>query len=164
MSRRSSPIFSTSSVSRTAISGPRASAIGRLRLPLEGEVNRPAAEKEREHRIGAEAGAVDDAERGMFAGRERDVQRLPEQRVVDLQAMRSRLHFARHLVAGVEDGDLLGVERDVDVAIADVLLRRPPYGDGGGPGLFQVRHHLADVLGGRFDRGYCAGGWHWAAR
>jgi hypothetical protein len=50
-------------------------------LPLEGQVERPRAQEpdeEREHRAGAEAGAVDGNEVRMLVDRQRELERFPE--------------------------------------------------------------------------------------
>src|SRR5262245_48091467 len=94
-SRLSRPTFSTRSVSRTASSSSSRSAILSLPLALEGPIDRPAAEKKREHRIRAEASPVDGDERGVLADLQGHVDGLAEERVVGPQAVRPRRDLVR---------------------------------------------------------------------
>ena len=61
----------------------------------------------------------------VLAGLQHDVMRLPEQRVVRPQTMRTSRQFVRDRLPVLQDRDLLAVHRHIDLANAGVVRRLP---------------------------------------
>src|SRR5687767_6440211 len=78
-------------------------------LSFESEVQRPDTEQPQQ-RERAHTGPIHDTEAGVLTRRDRDLERLPEKRIVRPQPVFSRCDLARRFVAEQQRGERLPVE------------------------------------------------------
>ena len=126
----------------------RAPVSDRVGFSRQAQIHRACAQEpdqQGERRIGAPSRLVDGEKAHVVADANRELRRAPEQRVVRAQLVRSGRDLARQRLAMAQHADRLAVQRDIDLAIADVFRRLAADGQRGGPCALEILDHVVEA-------------------